>query len=121
MTKHPDREALVALSHLYEMDYGELASAFIAANYGRDLLRQGSTGQMDLPQHGESDDPASARVQQERNRQTNDQNRKRRDAAIAEEIRTVIRRLTDMAATLMEDRAPASAKTSRGRRHRKTG
>jgi len=58
-TKAPDREVLSAVCDVYGLDYSEVASAFVAALYGRDLVRQPS--EAGSAAGGAADVPASAR------------------------------------------------------------
>jgi transcriptional regulator with XRE-family HTH domain len=103
-TKHPDADALRAVAEIYGLDYHQLASAYIAANYGAglvgrtdaDLVRHDDqVQQAPRAQEGEPDAQIAARVQQDR---------KVRHAKFAKEIRAAIARLGDVAAALVEDR-----------------
>lgn len=61
-TKFPDAEVLRAVADIYDLTYAELAKAFVAANYGRDLLRHDGEGTSNLPPvKGVFDVPASDR------------------------------------------------------------
>lgn len=102
-TKHPDAEALRALADLYDLDYFQLASGYVAANYGRDLLEQAGTGHSGSPQEGESDGPAQTRIQPRR---------KVSEDAIAEEIHAVTSRLFDLSTALVEARKARRKKAS---------
>lgn len=116
-TKHPDSEALRALSDLYKISYTELATAFVSANYGRDLFRHGSTGQQDSHhEEGESDVPASARRIADLERQLADYETRLR------EMQDVASRLVKLAALgSREEREAARVEPRRSRRDRKTG
>lgn len=66
-TKHPDAEALRAVADLYDLDYRRLATDFIAANYGSDLIRHDDAELSPLPaiSKGEvADDATAARIRQ---------------------------------------------------------
>lgn len=112
-TKHPDAEALKALADIYGLDYAELASRYITANYGRDLLRHGGTGQIDSHlAKGESDGPAQTRIRELEDRLAAHE-------AIFKRLRT---ELATAVALLGEEGNQATGTTARRRgRHRKAG
>lgn len=109
-TKSPDAETLRAVADLYEIDYPIIVERFTTESYGvgRDLPLHGRTRKEDSQQQGESHDPASPRVQPEVTRK-----------ALEEGIDSVIRHLTELSATYLEDSKARRSKARGGRRDRK--
>jgi transcriptional regulator with XRE-family HTH domain len=116
-TKHPDAEALRALADLYELDYTVLATSFVVANYGRDLLRHVGTGQQTPHQQGESRVPAPARIIE---LETQLARERAEHAALISQITTVSRQLVQLL-TRAEIGKTTSAQSNARRRHRNTG
>ena len=116
-TKFPDQDVLRAVADLYEIDYYVLASDYVAANYGRDLLGQAGTPSSDPHLTiGGSDVPASvaARVRELESRLAQFER-------LAPEINSVLHKLASIAVAHKEDRAATGAQTGRGRSTRRTG
>lgn len=110
-TKAPDQDVLRAVCAIYDLDYFEIASAYIAANYGRDLVRQ-STDQQSGSLLGDPDVATSRRIIELETKLRN------YEAAIGE-LQNVLGTLGEIAVRLHEAGASLTATPKRRPRTRK--
>src|SRR5262245_29342796 len=112
-TKAPDQEVLRAVADIYGLEYRELARAFIAGNYGSDVVLHGD--HLGSRSGGVADVPASARRLAHVESELVDL--KARFAEVQQLARTLFR----IAVTGEEGRAAPRGATRRGRSSGTTG
>jgi transcriptional regulator with XRE-family HTH domain len=116
-TKSPEPEALRAVAELYTLNYDDLVHRMMVERYGisSDLIRHTGTGQQDSHQSkGESDVPASARIQQL-------ERRVQEYESALHEVQDLANRLVRIASVGEESRPPGRVAPSVRRRDRKAG
>ncbi|HYE86530.1 MAG TPA: helix-turn-helix transcriptional regulator [Vicinamibacterales bacterium] len=111
-TKAPDQDVLRAVCDIYGLDYREIATAFIEANYGRDLVRHLEDQQSGA---GGTDVPASARRIAQLEQRIKDYETTFR------EMQGALTTLSSIAVRLHENENPGNKTAARHKRHRKTG
>lgn len=114
--KHPDAADLHVLAVAYGVQYESLASRFVEANYGSDLIRPNGDQESDLSEGAQANVPAEARVELERLRELVG-----RYETEAREVRTATDAIVRVALRLEQIRKTESAKPNRRSRDRKVG